>query len=213
MPEVLPTLELGCGMRPTPNALHHDRISHSAHVDVAHDLDVLPWPWPDELFQTILAFDVLEHLHLEVAEWLNEAWRILQNGGELELRLPAFDNPVSYRDPTHRRVFHDETFYYWQPGHPLHQDYGRVYYAEAQRWWQVVSVSRANPDVRYGIGDLFVVLRKLSDQGPTTRPLVTLTDRSERVPTSYAVGDVFEFNQSTVHGVNSAPIVSIVASE
>ncbi len=64
------------------------------------------------------------------------------------------------RCPTHRRVFQDETFYYWQPGHPLHEDYGRIYFAEAGRWWQVESVARDNADPRYGVGDLCVLLRK-----------------------------------------------------
>jgi len=153
-------LELGCGKRPTPGALHHDRIHHSDWVDVAHDLEVLPWPWPDESFDGILALDVMEHLRLDIPQWLDEAWRILKPDGYLYLRLPAFDNPVSYRDPTHRRVFQDETFYYWQPGHPLHQDYGCIYFAEAARWWQVESVARDNADPRYGVGDLCVLLRK-----------------------------------------------------
>ena len=46
-------LELGCGVRPTPGALHHDRIAHSPHVDIAHDLNELPWPWVDEAFELI----------------------------------------------------------------------------------------------------------------------------------------------------------------
>jgi len=168
---VTKVLELGCGVRPTPGALHHDRIAHSAHVDVAHDLDTLPWPWPDGSFDEIIAFDVLEHLKLEVAQWLDEAWRILCPGGQLRLRLPAFDNPVSFRDPTHQRLFHEETFYYWQPGHPLHENYGRFYFAESGRWWDVTHVARVNPDSRYGIGDLAVELRKRGAAFPPDVPV------------------------------------------
>ncbi len=162
MPDNVPpkVLELGCGMRPTPGALHHDRIAHSPHVDIAHDLNQLPWPWVDETFDEVIAFDVLEHLTLEVPEWLDEVWRILRPAGRLWLRLPAFDNPVSYRDPTHKHLFHEETFYYWQPGHPLHDHYGHFYFAEARRWWAVAQVQRVNPDPRYGIGDLFFELHK-----------------------------------------------------
>lgn len=164
MPEPA-VLELGCGMRPTPGALHHDRTRHSPHVDVAHDLDRLPWPWADDAFDLVLALDVMEHLHLEVAAWLDEAWRLLRPHGQLYLRLPAWDNPVSYRDPTHVRLFHEESFYYWQPGHALHQDYGRVYFGATARWWEVLSVARVNADPRYGIGDLAVRLRKRPAEG------------------------------------------------
>ena len=162
-------LELGCGVRPTAGAIHHDRIAHSPHVDVAHDLNRLPWPWADEAFDEVLAFDVLEHLTLEVVQWLDETWRILRPGGRLRLRLPAFDNPVSYRDPTHKKVFHDETFYYWQPGHPLHEHYGHFYFAEAGRWWTVARIERANPDPRYGIGDLVFELHKRAATGTEGR--------------------------------------------
>jgi len=127
-------LELGCGVRPTAGAIHHDRIAHSAHVDVAHDLNQLPWPWANEAFDEVLAFDVLEHLMLDVADWLNEAWRILRPGGRLRLRLPAFDNPVSYRDPTHKRVFHDETFYYNAAWDQNAQAYGYYDYRGGFHW-------------------------------------------------------------------------------
>ena len=37
-------LELGCGVSPTPGYVHHDRIKHAKHVDVAWDLRDYPWP-------------------------------------------------------------------------------------------------------------------------------------------------------------------------
>lgn len=148
------TLELGCGVHPTPGAVHHDRIKHSPHVDLAFDLDNLPWPLPNEAFEKVIALDVMEHLRLEVREWLDECWRILKPGGLLVLRLPAFDNPVSWRDPTHRRVFHPETFDYWDRRKPLHQDYGFFYFAESGKWWEVQTVERVNG------GDFGYVLKK-----------------------------------------------------
>lgn len=151
------TLQLGCGIRPMPDAVNHDRIKHSDWVDVAHDLDVLPWPFETESFDKIIALDVMEHLHLEVKEWLDECHRILKPGGSLVLRLPAFDNPVSWRDPTHRRVFHPETFDFWDKSRQLHKDYGFFYFAESDKWWGVDSVERTNG------GDFGFVLRKQVD--------------------------------------------------
>ena len=56
-------LELGCGTAATPGYVHHDRRRHAAHVDICHDLDLVPWPWADASCERILALDVFEHLH------------------------------------------------------------------------------------------------------------------------------------------------------
>ena len=147
MPDVL---ELGCGANPRPDAVHHDRTLHDQWVDVAHDLDELPWPWDDETWDEIWARDVFEHLRVDVADWLGECWRILRPAGELKMRLPAFDNPLSYRDPTHRRVFHRETFDYWDPERELWQHFGRYYFDDA-RWWSVRGVWREDLDLRFDL--------------------------------------------------------------
>ena len=99
-------LELGCGMAPTPGYVHHDRRRHAPHVEVAHDLDVLPWPWPDESCQEVLALDVFEHLHLMPEAWLRQCHRLLVPGGVLKLRVPIFGSPWHVMDPTHVRGFH-----------------------------------------------------------------------------------------------------------
>lgn len=152
------TLELGSGVHPTPGAIHHDRIKHADYIDLAFDLDVLPWPISDEAHDKIIALDVMEHLRLDINIWLNECWRILKPGGLLILRLPAYNNPVSWRDPTHRRVFHPETFDYWDKSKPLYQDYGHFYFYEAAKWWKIETV-----DTNTNGGDLGFVLRKVID--------------------------------------------------
>ena len=55
-------LNLGCGKRPHPEAINHDRYFFFAHVDHAWDLNHLPWPWPAGSFREVIAEDVLEHL-------------------------------------------------------------------------------------------------------------------------------------------------------
>lgn len=143
-------LELGSGNHPSPQAtVRHDRIQHSPHIDTAFDLEVLPWPLDDESWDIVLATDVFEHLRLDIPQWLDECWRILKPGGQLNMRLPAWDNPLSYRDPTHRKVFHHESFYYWDPESHLWNDFGRYYFAESNRWWTVVNVVREVDDWRY----------------------------------------------------------------
>lgn len=147
-------LELGCGTTPTDGYLHHDRTLHSEFVDVAHDLNRMPWPWTDGQFEVVQAIDVFEHLTLDPWwRWLDESWRVLEMGGMLVMRLPAWDNPLTYRDPTHRMQclpFHQERFAYWDPCQPVWEQFGRIYpFASMKQWWHVEYVQRDSGDWRY----------------------------------------------------------------
>jgi SAM-dependent methyltransferase len=121
-------VELGCGKSPTAGYLHHDRHRHSDFVDVAHDLDSLPWPWPSTSAEEILGLDVFEHLHLMPALWLKECYRILRPRGRLTLRVPIFGSPWHLIDPTHVRGFHPLNFDYFIVGRDLYQKYGHYYF-------------------------------------------------------------------------------------
>ena len=146
-------LELGAGADPHPRAtIHHDRIIHSDWIDVAHDLTSFPWPWGDASADAVIAIDVFEHLkNVDVQTWLDECWRILKPTGLLIMRLPAWTNPVSYRDPTHYRVFHEESFSYWDPDHDLYELFGRYYFLESDRWWKVRRAFREFEDLRFDL--------------------------------------------------------------
>lgn len=160
------TLVLGSGKRPVPGAINHDHSKHAPHVDVVWNLDELPWPPYDDSLDRIIALDVFEHLKLDVIDWIRECWRVLKPGGELVLRVSAWDNPVSYRDPTHRRVFHEETFYYFDPRHALYQEYGTMYFDLDSEFrcptFNVIRVERGNADQRWpDKGDICAVLKKV----------------------------------------------------
>ena len=98
------TLNLGAGNKIMPGVVNHDRIAHRPEIDVAWDLDVLPWPWPDNSFDLIIASSVLEHLHIDLLASINECWRILDKGGRLWVKVPHWNNESAYNDPTHQRV-------------------------------------------------------------------------------------------------------------
>lgn len=161
-------LELGCGSKPTVGYVHHDRWKHSPHVDLEFDLAELPWPLEDGSVAELRAFDVFEHLArtvaisslsviipLQVQEWLDECHRVLNRGGVLHMRLPAYDHHYSYRDPTHHRVFHLESFLFWCPGGPgtVWQDFGRFYFGKGyDKWWRQASAVRdESQDFVYGL--------------------------------------------------------------
>lgn len=145
-------LELGCGNHPTQGYTHHDRWKHSQHVDLAFELESIPWPLLAGSVTALLAIDVFEHLKLDVQVWLDECWRVLRPNGQLTMRLPAYDNPYSWRDPTHQRVFHPESFLYWCPNSPgtVWKDFGRYYFGPGyEKWWIQQSVVRDCKDLRF----------------------------------------------------------------
>lgn len=96
------TLNLGAGNSPLMAAVNHDIIKHRPEIDVAWNLDDLPWPWPDNSFDLVYASSVLEHLELTILESCNEIWRILRPGGRLWVKLPYWRADSAYNDPTHR---------------------------------------------------------------------------------------------------------------
>lgn len=141
-------LELGSGSVPIEGAVHHDRIIHSDWIDVAHDLDILPWIWENNEWDQIYSIDVFEHLNIEIIQWISECHRILKPGGVLIMRLPAWDHELSYRDPTHKKVFHPETFDYFDPEKELYKLFGRYYWDNTPEF-TVKYLGRENNDLKY----------------------------------------------------------------
>jgi len=83
-------------------------------ADVLHDLDVTPWPFDDDTFDEVHAYEVLEHLGAQgdAASFFahfGEIWRILKPGGMLLATVPAWDNVWAWADPSHRRIITAET--------------------------------------------------------------------------------------------------------
>lgn len=115
-------LNLGAGSEKRKGFINHDITQHSPHIDVAHDLDLLPWPWADGEFDTVRSWAVFEHLKLTLAESIAECWRILRIGGQLVIKVPRFCAKTVPHDPTHRWMgWEPETFSFFDP---TQDDYG-----------------------------------------------------------------------------------------
>ncbi len=77
--------------------------------DVVHDLAVRPWPFEDNTFDEVHAYEVLEHLGQQ-GDWraffddFAELWRILKPGGFLAATCPSYLSMWAWGDPSHRRV-------------------------------------------------------------------------------------------------------------
>jgi hypothetical protein len=129
-------------MKPLDGYTNHDCHLHSKHVDVAWDLNSLPWPWQDDSAEEVQAQDVVEHLN-DFLAFFDECHRILAPGGHVHVRLPRFDSPNVYLDPTHRRGYHVHNFNYLDPDTPQGASKGKAY---TDRQWRIVQVTDG-PDI------------------------------------------------------------------
>lgn len=134
------TLNLGCGNKPIEGAVNHDLKKHRPYVDIAHDLNELPWPWAEGSFDLIVALAVLEHLVPDLVVTLDECWRILRPGGKVQLKLPYWNSEISHRDPTHRWFFGMGSFDQFDPDRRRGQEY--TFYTD--RKWRIVKGPRMN---------------------------------------------------------------------
>jgi hypothetical protein len=138
-------LHIGCGHDYREGFVNLDR--GRCRVDVHHDLEVVPYPFPEDGFELVLANQVLEHLDLRRwPEIVAELWRVSAPNAVWEFRSPhaASDNYAT--DPTHRMPFTTRTFDYFDATRPLGA-LGRIYGFEASL--RVLTAKRIYAD-RYG---------------------------------------------------------------
>ena len=93
-------LNLGCGKKYVPGAVNVD-VTSVTNPDVVHDLNQFPWPFPDNCFREVQAFDVLEHL-TDLLRVMGEIHRVCQNDAVVHITTPHFSCANSYTDLTHR---------------------------------------------------------------------------------------------------------------
>lgn len=96
-------------------------------------------PFADGAFGAVKAHHVLEHLRREdLIPTMNECWRVLTPGGELDVHVPVFPFPLAIADPTHLSFFASQTFDYFCCGEG-HDDHMRLYGIQP---WERVSLKR-----------------------------------------------------------------------
>jgi len=100
-------LNLGCGTVHEPGFINVDAFGNP---DFIWDLEVTPFPWPDNSVDGIQMRHVLEHLD-NWWECFEECARILRPGGFLRIHVPdaSSDTALAYRD--HKRVFSLASFH------------------------------------------------------------------------------------------------------
>jgi SAM-dependent methyltransferase len=137
-------LDIGCGAIPR-NPYGRDEV-HAVDLAVpagvaaerfrAANLTLEPIPHPDSTFDSVSAFDFLEHVprvlptadgrstRFPFIELMDEIHRVLKPGGRLYALTPAFPRPEAFVDPTHVNVITDQTWTYFCGERPLARLYG-----------------------------------------------------------------------------------------
>ena len=134
------TLNLGAGNRIIAGATNHDLHAHRPEIEVVHDLNVIPWPWPDASYDLIVASSVFEHLSIDLVQVLDECWRILAPSGLLRLKVPYWKHDNGYADPTHRWQYSLRSLNVFDPDTKLGKELG--FYTA--RKWALVEPAKLN---------------------------------------------------------------------
>jgi SAM-dependent methyltransferase len=126
-------LNLGCGRKRCREAINLDRTPDTA-PDVVHDLDQAPWPFPDDRFGEVMAYDVVEHL-ASVTAAIDEIHRICRDGGIVRITVPHFSCANAFTDPTHRHYFGYFSFDCFSDDSPISFYSGARFRYRSRRLW------------------------------------------------------------------------------
>ena len=145
-------LNLACGKRPDgrgmiPKDCHivnHERKHWYGYVDVAWDLRDRPWPWSDETFDFVLAYDIIEHL-VDTVEFMDQCWRILKPGKAIVIHTNNVEHiEQAWRSPSHKRVFTIDTFDFFDP-----ETQWGIDYPESEFKWELKGKVREGLELKF----------------------------------------------------------------
>ena len=110
-------LDIACGANKQPGGFVGLDVQALPGVDIVHDLNVHPWPLPDECALMAMASHIVEHIpkvmiyygpdQKRMVTWfpliafMDEVWRILKPGGEFAIAAPHGYSLGYQQDPTH----------------------------------------------------------------------------------------------------------------
>lgn len=103
-------LNLGSGGNPIAGFVNVDKFGSP---DLACDLEVFPWPWPDDAVDEVVMSHVLEHLGQTPAAFIGvmkELHRVCRDGALVRIRVPHPRHDSFITDPTHVRPLLPATF-------------------------------------------------------------------------------------------------------
>lgn len=110
-------LDIGGGFNPEKGFINMD-MRALPEVDVVHDVEAMPWPFPDKTFTLLSAAHIIEHINphkFGFIKFMNECWRILKYDGQFRISTPYGGSTHYLSDPTHVNPVVPHTFHYFDP--------------------------------------------------------------------------------------------------
>lgn len=112
-------------------------IDDAVGADVIHDLAVTPYPFDDNSFDEIHAYECIEHFGRQgdwkgFLEQFGEFYRILKPGGLFVATVPMWDSPWAWGDIGHTRVIPKESLIYLRRGE--YEQLGKTAMTDYRRW-------------------------------------------------------------------------------
>lgn len=107
-------LDIGCGDKKVEGAIGVDSLGATA-ADVICDLTRFPWPFDDDSFDELFAYNIMEHLP-DTVRTMEEIHRIGRPDAVVHIKTPHHASLESWEDPTHVHHFALESFDYFCQG-------------------------------------------------------------------------------------------------
>jgi hypothetical protein len=108
-------LDVGCGIHKQKGCVGLDMVDHPG-VDIVHDIQVFPWPVPDNICSWILLSHVWEHVEPKYRfALMDELWRIAKADSQLLIACPYAGSPLEAAHPAHYMCPNDATFQFFDP--------------------------------------------------------------------------------------------------
>ncbi len=104
-------LDIACGQNKTAGYYGVD-IAKGPGVDMVHDLEKFPWPFPDASVDEAVCSHYIEHTK-DLMKFMNEVHRILKPGAKILILAPYYNSMRAWQDPTHTRVISETSFLYY----------------------------------------------------------------------------------------------------
>lgn len=115
-------LQIGCGAFPKKGYINLDKERLNG-VDVVHDLDKYPWPFPNDYFEEVYGRDVIEHVQ-DLFKAMDEIRRISRDGAVVRLIVPYWHSSSAFY-PNHNYFFNvDSMKAFTEPNRSYDNHYG-----------------------------------------------------------------------------------------
>lgn len=105
-------LNLGCGKIVREDSINLDIIQLPG-VNEIWNLNIFPYPFKDNTFETIYAYNIMEHLN-NINKVMEELHRITKPNGTIKIEVPYYNSRKAFCDPTHKHFFTLDSFDYYQ---------------------------------------------------------------------------------------------------